>query len=191
VIAGLAPYLPPPYTGKEVVSEWVLKRAIASSVTAKAMGKLKLTEEQTADLHGFHELPLPPPPVDVYKAGPREGVWATAPFLHNGSVPNLYEMLIPAKERTKQFYVGREFDPIKVGVETSGKSGDYLLDTPFPGIESRPPVRERSPWNGVIGPLLTDAQRWAIVEHLKSIPEEGGRVTPFGGPAKARTGGSG
>jgi len=34
----------------------------------------------------------------------------------------------------------------------------------------------------VIGPLLTDEQRWAIVEYLKSIPEEPGRVTPFGGP---------
>ena len=35
--------------------------------------------------------------------------------MHNGSVPNLYEMLIPAKQRTKKFYVGREFDPVKVG----------------------------------------------------------------------------
>ena len=66
-------------------------------------------------LHGFREFPLPPPPVSVYKAAPRDGVWATPPFLHNGSVPNLYEMLIPAKERTKKFYIGREFDPVKVG----------------------------------------------------------------------------
>jgi hypothetical protein len=42
--------------------------------------------------------------------------------------------------------------------------------------------------NGVIGPLLTDAQRWALVEYLKSIPEEAGRVTPFGAPPNARTG---
>jgi hypothetical protein len=49
--------------------------------------------------------------------------------MHNGSVPNLYEMLIPAKERTKQFYVGREFDPVKVGLDTSGASGKFLHDT--------------------------------------------------------------
>ena len=42
--------------------------------------------------------------------------------------------------------------------------------------------------HGVIGPLLTEAQRWALVEYLKSIPEEAGRVTPFGGPPNAKTG---
>jgi hypothetical protein len=44
--------------------------------------------------------------------------------------------------------------------------------------------------NGVIGPLLTEQQRWAVVEYLKSIPEEAGRVTPFGGPPNAKTGSS-
>ena len=38
---------------------------------------------------------------------------------------------------------------------------------------------------GVIGRLLTDDERWALVEYLKSIPEQAGRVTPFGGPANA------
>ncbi len=42
--------------------------------------------------------------------------------------------------------------------------------------------------NGIIGPLLTDAERWAIVEYLKSIPENAGQVTPFGGPQNAVTG---
>ncbi|MBV9642805.1 MAG: hypothetical protein JO334_04460 [Verrucomicrobia bacterium] len=44
------------------------------------------------------------------------------------------------------------------------------------------------PGKGVIGPLLTDEQRWALVEYLKSIPEEAGRVAPFGGPPDATTG---
>ena len=39
--------------------------------------------------------------------------------------------------------------------------------------------------DGIIGPLLTDDQRWDIVEYLKSIPEEPGRVTPFGGPPES------
>ena len=68
-----------------------------------------------------------------WKAAPRDGVWATPPFLHNGSVPNLYEMLIPASQRTKKFYVGRDFDPVKVGVDTSGNSGTFLLDTSLVG----------------------------------------------------------
>ena len=97
-------------------------------------------------------------------------------------MPNLYEMLVPAKERTKKFYLGRDFDPVKVGVDTSGKSGTYLVDTTLQGSSNAGHSFENAPLgNGVIGPLLTEEQRWALVEYLKSIPEEPGRVTPFGG----------
>ena len=41
-----------------------------------------------------------------YRARPLNGVWATAPYLHNGSVPSLYWMLKPAAERPTQFCVG-------------------------------------------------------------------------------------
>ena len=109
--------------------------------------------------------------------------------MHNGSVPNLYEMLIPAKERTKKFYIGREFDPVKVGLDMSEKPGSFLLDTSLPGNSNPGHSFENGPrGNGVIGPLLTDEQRWEIIEYLKSIPEEAGRVTPFGGPPNAQTG---
>ncbi len=125
----------------------------------------------------------------AYKAAPRDGVWATPPFLHNGSVPNLYEMLLPAKERTKKFYVGREFDPVRVGLDTSGRSGTFLLDTSLPGNSNAGHSFENAALgNGVVGPLLTEEQRWAIIEYLKSIPEEAGRVTPFGGPPNEQTG---
>ncbi len=185
----LSPYLPQPYTGEAIVPASVFKPTIGMHVIGKALKQVKMSEAETADLHGFRELPSPPAPVDVYKAAPRDGVWATPPFLHNGSVPNLYEMLIPAKERTKKFYVGREFDPVKVGVDTSGKSGTFLLDTSLLGNSNAGHSFEDGPLgNGIIGPLLTDEQRWAIVEYLKSIPEEPGRVTPFGGPPDAKTG---
>jgi hypothetical protein len=189
ITSQLGPYLPQPYTGKEIVPTSVLKPTIGMHVIGKALKQLKLTEAETADLHGFRDLPSPPAPVDVYKAAPRDGVWATPPFLHNGSVPNLYEMLIPAKERTKKFYVGREFDPVKVGVDTSGNSGTFLLDTSLLGNSNAGhSFEDGTLGNGVIGPLLTEEQRWAIVEYLKSIPEEAGRVTRFGGPPDAKTG---
>ncbi|MGB8433780.1 MAG: hypothetical protein WCE38_05940, partial [Burkholderiales bacterium] len=115
-------------------------------------------------------------------------VWATPPFMHNGSVPNLYEMLVPAGERTKKFYVGREFDPVKVGLDTSGTTG-FLVDTSLRGNSNAGHSFEDGPLgNGVIGPRLTEEQRWALVEYLKSIPGEAGRVTPFGGPPNAVTG---
>jgi hypothetical protein len=105
--------------------------------------------------------------------------------MHNGSVPNLYEMLIPAAERTKKFYIGREFDPVKVGLDTNANAGAgaFQMDTTLLGNSNAGHSFQQGPrGNGTIGPLLTDEQRWALVEYLKSIPEEPGRVTPFGGP---------
>lgn len=68
-----------------------------------------------------------------YKARPLNGIWATAPYLHNGSVPTLYDLLLPKKRpgdpddgeyRPDEFEVGsREFDPDKVGFKSSGYGG--------------------------------------------------------------------
>lgn len=65
--------------------------------------------------------------LNVYKARPLNGIWATAPYLHNGSVPNLYELFLPSDCtgrkpgvtcRSKSFTVGkRELDVVKVGFE--------------------------------------------------------------------------
>ena len=175
--------LPPTLRGKEVVPMAEFKLSIQREIMERALAKLKLTPPELLDLHGYRELPQPPAPDRVYKAAPRDGVWATPPFLHNGSVPNLYEMLIPAAERTKKFCIGREFDPVKVGLDTTCGPGTFQLDTTILGNSNAGHSFQGGPrGNGVIGPLLTDAQRWELVEYLKSIPEQPGRVTPFGGP---------
>ncbi len=82
-----------------------------------------------------------------YKARPLNGIWATAPYLHNGSVPNLAQLLMPEAERDKIFCVGsREFDPDVVGfVSKIGPDGkcidveDYAmpLDTSYFGSSNR------------------------------------------------------
>lgn len=186
----LAPNLPGPLKDKVLVPGGALYYGVSESILEVALAKVKQTPEEAVKMHGYRELPTPQPSeIPHYKAAPRDGVWATPPFLHNGSVPNLYEMLLPAAQRTKKFYLGRDFDPVKVGVDTSGKSGTYLVDTTLIGSSNRGHSFENAPLgNGVIGPLLTDEQRWALVEYLKSIPEEPGRVTPFGGPPNAVTG---
>jgi processive rubber oxygenase RoxA-like protein len=53
----------------------------------------------------------------VYMARPHRAVWATAPFLHNGSIPTLFDLLSPEEERPRCFEIGPEFefDPKKVG----------------------------------------------------------------------------
>ena len=170
-----------------MLPKFLLNLLIGEAVLETALQKLKLTEAQLADLYGYRELPAPPSPEGVYKAAPRDGVWATAPFMHNGSVPNLYEMLIPAAERTKKFYLGGDFDPVKVGLDTTATSGTFLMDTTLLGNSNAGHSFQNGPrGEGTIGPLLTDDQRWALVEYLKSIPEEPGRVTPFGGFPEGR-----
>ena len=159
------------------------KASLTREVLERAVAKLNVTPAQRLELNGYRELPQPPAPDRVYKAAPRDGVWATPPFLHNGSVPSLYDLLLPASERPKKFCIGREFDPIKVGLDTSGPPECFTLDTALPGNSNAGHSFQEGPrGNGVIGPLLTDDQRWQLVEYLKSIPEEPGRVTPFGGP---------
>ena len=131
--------------------------AISFAVLDTALRKLNLTEAQELDLHGYREPSTPRPAEGVYKAAPRDGVWATAPFMHNGSVPNLYEMLIPAAERTKKFYLGGDFDPVKVGLDTTATSGTFLMDTTLLGNSNAGHSFQNGPrGNGVIGPLLTD-----------------------------------
>ena len=183
VTGQLSNYLPPEFRGKDAVPLLVFSRSLQREITKRALAELKLTPEQLVDLNGYRELPEPPAPDGVYKAAPRDGVWATPPFLHNGAVPNLYEMLVPAAERSKKFCIGREFDPIKVGLDTTCGPNTFVFDTSLLGNSNAGHSFQNGPrGNGVIGPLLTDDQRWALVEYLKSIPEQPGRVTPFGGP---------
>lgn len=179
----LAKFLPGEFKDKELLPTGEFYVLLSRMVLETALSKIKLSDEEKLNLHGYREYPLPRPPMGVYKAGPRDGVWATPPFLHNGSVPNLYEMLIPAKDRTKTFCLGHEFDPVKVGLDTTCGPGVFQIDTALDGNSNKGHSFEDGPrGNGVIGPLLTDEQRWALVEYLKSIPEQPGRVTPFGGP---------
>ena len=61
------------------------------------------------------------------------------------------------------------------------------MDTRLPGDSNAGHSFENGPRGaGIVGPLLTDDQRWALVEYLKSIPETPGRVTPFGGFHESR-----
>ncbi len=104
-----------------------------------------------------------PPPAQVLtlKAGPLVGIWATGPFLHNGSVPNIYELLSPPKKRSSVFWVGnRELDIDKLGYVSEEGPGLFRFDTSLPGNGN---MGHEYPKKGA----LTHEERMAVIEFLK------------------------
>ena len=144
-------------------------------------------------IEGFGAIDLPQE-IAGYKPRPLAGVWATPPFLHNGSVPTLYQMLLPPERRDRKFFVGRrEFDPLHVGFVTQpdadGDADGFWLDTTLAGNHNTGHAfsADAATWkkhledpranplpHGVIGPEFTDEQRYDLVEYLKihrDLPE--------------------
>lgn len=95
----------------------------------------------------------------AYKGRPLNGIWATAPYLHNGSVPNLDELVKHPADRKKQFKIGsREFDVDKVGFAID--QGDFLFDTTLPGNSNA--------GHDYAGEL-DDEDRRDLIEYMKSL----------------------
>ncbi len=149
-------------------------------------------ERQVADLDGFGEVDTP---VNwrAYRPRPLEGVWATAPFLHNGSVPSIYQLLSPAEERDHTFYLGRkEYDPTVLGLDVTKFKGAFKFDTSITGNSNvGHEFNDGLCGDGVIGYELKDRpgycrqftrqERLALVEYLK-IHEDGERPQPESKP---------
>jgi len=103
------------------------------------------------------------PPPATYKARPLDGIWATAPYLHNGSVANLDDLLKPAADRLKSFSIGaRTFDPARVGFQTEAP-GFPKFDATAPGSSN---VGHDGPSYGAdLGP----DDRHRLLEYLKTL----------------------
>jgi mono/diheme cytochrome c family protein len=108
-----------------------------------------------------------------YKARPLNGIWASAPYLHNGSVPTLYDMLLPpsgekcdegeSRCRASKFYVGStKYNPNKVGFVSTPSLGTTLYDTAKPGNHNS---------GHLYGTKddLSEADRLDLIEYLKSL----------------------
>jgi len=104
-----------------------------------------------------------------YKSRPLHGIWATPPFLHNGSVRTVYQMISPRAERETQFWSGtREYDPKELGFRSLEVPGAVLFKTSVVGNDNvGHEFRDGCQKNGVIGPFLEQEQRWQILEYLK------------------------
>jgi hypothetical protein len=134
----------------------VLVNQVAGAIIAEPIESFK------AGLRSYENVPKAQQNLRAYKARPLNGIWATAPYLHNGSVPNLRQLLLPAAQRVKQFHVGsREFDPVNVGFETQEGPGMFLFDTTVVGNSNAGHeygVKE-----------LNEAQREELLQYLKTL----------------------
>lgn len=105
--------------------------------------------------HGYANMPL-------------DGIWLRAPYLHNGSVPSLRDLLEPAAARPKVFWRGNDvFDPVKVG---------FVSDSPEAGGKKffRFDTAEAGNGNGghegvAYGTGLSPDDKAALVEFLKTF----------------------
>lgn len=110
-----------------------------------------------------------------YQAPPLDGIWATAPYFHNGSVPTVYDVL-NSKARpqvfTRSFRTDKEdYDPVKLGWKVRVLGADVPAGlSPF---ERRKVYNTRQPGrdNGghPFGDDLTESERMAVIEYLKTL----------------------
>ena len=143
---------------------------VTAFVEAHAYRQANIAPEEQARLNGYG-LPIAVQELRAYKARPLEGIWATAPFLHNGSVPTVYQLLSPQAERDQTFYRGSfEYDPRHLGYRTEAFDGGFVLDTRISGNHNSGHEFRAGPrGNGVIGRLLQPEERWALLEYLKVL----------------------
>ena len=143
---------------------------ITAFVEQRAYREAGVTPAEKPDMDGFG-LPIGVRELRAYKARPLAGVWATAPFLHNGSVPSLYQLLSPQDERATTFYKGNfEYDPQHLGYRTEAFTNGFVFDTRITGNHnSGHEFRAGARGNGVIGRLLQPEERWALLEYLKVL----------------------
>jgi mono/diheme cytochrome c family protein len=100
-----------------------------------------------------------------YANHPLDGIWLRAPYLHNGSVPTLRDLLDPPEQRPAAFYRGYDvFDQSKVGFVSDVGEADGQVFTRYD---------TRVPGNGngghLYGTTLPDEDKRAIVEYLKTF----------------------
>jgi mono/diheme cytochrome c family protein len=100
-----------------------------------------------------------------YANQPLDGIWLRGPYLHNGSVPTLRDLLEPRERRPAVFFRGYDvFDQAKVGFVSNVPQADgrnyFRFDTAVEGNG-----------NGghLYGVVLPDSDKQAIVEYLKTF----------------------
>ncbi len=110
-----------------------------------------------------------------YQCPPLDGIWATAPYFHNGSVPTVYHVLnskARPKIYTRSFRTKKEdYDSVKLGLKITVL--DKAPDPSPPAPERRKIYDTTQPGRGngghTFGDELTEDERMAVIEYLKTL----------------------
>ncbi len=132
---------------------------VLNLVQNKAMAREKISAE---DIAKAERAKVEWRSTNKYASRPLIGIWASAPYLHNGSVPTLYDLLLPPDKRPVVFQTGsREFDPKKVGYIYDGTNGgSFQFDTTKDGNHNT---------GHTFGTDLSDDERMDLIEYLKAL----------------------
>lgn len=177
----LRPYLDADLQSAPKVARVILFSTLVKKIIEKQLAEFNppLSPSQLLELTGYHLPNETPPNVLAYKARPLNGIWATAPYLHNGSVANMYQLLLPESERELEFYLSNAaFDPKNLGFEPR-QSGNYFLfktrdekGAPIAGNSNKghsgnnftKTRAANGQWRD-----FTDTERYQLIEYLKSL----------------------
>ncbi len=146
---------------------------VTRNTKEQAYDELGLTANERAEYDGFGR-PNLLRNTGSYKAKPLDGVWSSAPYLHNGSVPNMYQLLSPVGQRPKKFWVdmNQEYDPKQLGLKTMKTQNAQIFDTTITGNSNAGHEfsnDRKKP--GVVGRFLKHDERMALIEYLKVLPQ--------------------
>ncbi len=111
-----------------------------------------------------------------YQAPPLDGVWATAPYFHNGSAPTVYHVL-NSKARPRDFTRSYRTELDAYDAQRLGWKVEELAAAPdaagLSAVELRKVYDTSKPGRGngghTFGDKLTDDERFAVIEYLKTL----------------------
>jgi mono/diheme cytochrome c family protein len=116
------------------------------------------------DLPGAFNAP-PAASKGAYESRVLQGIWAAAPYLHNGSVATLADLLKPAAERAKQFKMGSAYDTVNIGIAEEQPQSNYTMTT----TDCSDLNSGNSRCGHEYGTQLTASEKRALLEYLKTL----------------------
>jgi mono/diheme cytochrome c family protein len=140
----------------------ILQHYVPLTVQPAQTRSLPNLTPETSDLKGAFN--MTPPPL-AYESRVLEGIWSTAPYLHNGSVPTLADLLKPAAERPASFQVGPAYDPVNLGLATDQTMFNYTMQT----TDCSDRNSGNSRCGHEFGTQLSPAEKRALLEYLKVL----------------------